>query len=318
MHSILKISDLSAQQVFHILRGATALKHAPQRYAHVLQGQTLLMFFQKPSLRTRVSFEVGMTQLGGHAIYYDTSSPQSTLGSKETLADTALTASRYVDLIMARFSRRQEVRELANKATVPVINGLDDFAHPCQILADLLTIQHRFQGEDLSNITVAYVGDIANNVTYDLMRAAALLGFKLRVAGPDAERHGAQFAVEEEVLRECRELEDGRGKYVEVLHDAERAVHGADVVYTDSWMSYHLDPKDMEARAAALASFQVTQELMSLSNKGSIFMHCLPAVRGCEVCEEVIDGDRSVVFDQAENRLHAQKALMMYLLKKLE
>jgi ornithine carbamoyltransferase len=312
---VLKITDLSRLEVLHILRGATALKHAPHRYASALQSKTLLMLFQKPSLRTRLSFEAGMTQLGGHAIYYDTGSKQSTVGAnKETISDTAQTASRYVDVIMARLTSRSEVRELAQFATVPVINGLDDFAHPCQILADLLTIQHAAQLEDLKKLKMTYVGDIANNVTYDLMRAAHLLGFNLRLGGPDPNKFGEQFAIEKEVLEEVA----GSSGSIKVMHNAQEAVEDADVVYTDSWMSYHLDPTEKENRMKALDPFRVTSELMSKASEEAIFMHCLPAQRGMEVTAGVIDGRQSIVFDQAENRLHAQKALIMFLLGKLD
>lgn len=309
---VLKASDLSKAEILRVLSGAKSLKLFPEQFAHVLKQKTLLMLFEKPSLRTRVSFETGMTQLGGHGIFYSTGSGDSTVGKKESIHDTAKTVSRYVDIIMARMKSRKDVQELARYATVPVINALDDFAHPCQVLADLQTIVEVKGG--LEGIKFSYVGDVANNMTYDLMRACALLGVEMRVGGPDPEKYGDEYAIEKEVLEEC-EI-SGPGK-VKVLHNAHEAVQGADIVYTDTWMSYHLSEEKMESRMKTLLPFRVDSDLLNLANPSAVFMHCLPAQRGHEVDANVIDGEKSIVFNQAENRLHAQKSLMLFLLGKL-
>lgn len=311
---VLKISDLSKSEVTNILEHAEVLKSDRYQKSAIAEQKTLLMLFEKPSLRTRVSFETGMHQLGGHAIYYDLGGPGSTIGSKETISDSAHVTSRYCDIIMARLKDRNVLAEFAKYSSVPVINALDDFAHPCQILADLLTIKERlgtFEGMKL-----AFVGDIANNVTYDLMRAGAMLGFEVNVCGPDPEKEGYEFAVEHAVLEEIKDLESKQSRsFVNVVKTAKEAFADADVVYTDTWMSYHLSPSERDRRFATLKDFQVTSELMRLAKPSCIFMHCLPVERGVEVTEDVIDGKQSVVFDQAENRMHAQKALLLFLLQ---
>jgi len=309
MQHVLKITDLSRSKVLQILQTAAALKEKPQNWSNAMQNKTLLMLFQKPSLRTRLSFEVGMTQMGGHAIFYSSSSSDST-SSKESIHDTAKTASRYVDIIMARMSKRKDVADIARYSGVPVINALDDYAHPCQVLADLLTIQENF-GSNLEGLKLAYVGDVANNMTYDLMRAASLLNFKMTISGPDPDKHGAEFAVEDSVTEECESLKPGAVQYIT---DPREAVTGADIVYTDTWMSYHLNASQREQRYSIFQPYQVTSSLMKEAKPKAIFMHCLPAERGVEVSADVIDGPQSRVFDEAENRLHAQKSLLLHLL----
>eukprot|EP00771_Trimastix_marina_P002644 gnl/Trimastix_PCT/379.p2 GENE.gnl/Trimastix_PCT/379~~gnl/Trimastix_PCT/379.p2 ORF type:complete len:269 (+),score=116.14 gnl/Trimastix_PCT/379:222-1028(+) len=264
------------------------------------------MLFEKPSLRTRVSFETGMTQLGGHAIFYSTA--DSPLGKKESMSDTAKVLSRMVDIVMARVFKRSQINELAEHSTIPIINALDDFAHPCQMLADLLTIYEK-KG-DLRNIQMCYCGDLCNNVTYDLMRSAAALGFRINVTGPS----GEGFDVEPAVLEECAQLCAVTGGAVNVVHNPVEAITGADVIYTDSWMSYGIAGATREERVAKFMPFQVNAALMSHAKPDAIFMNCLPAERGAEQTAEVIDGPQSVVFDEAENRLHAQKALLLFLL----
>eukprot|EP00002_Diphylleia_rotans_P034813 TRINITY_DN7509_c0_g6_i1.p1 TRINITY_DN7509_c0_g6~~TRINITY_DN7509_c0_g6_i1.p1 ORF type:complete len:317 (+),score=88.51 TRINITY_DN7509_c0_g6_i1:59-1009(+) len=306
---ILKISDLTRDEVLAILDEADHLKKHPKVFAGALQQQTLLMLFEKPSLRTRVSFEVGMTQMGGHAIFYSTA--DSPLGKKETVADTAKVVSRYCEFVMARLNKRETLRELAANATVPVINALDDFAHPCQILADLQTIREKLGKESLATLKMAYFGDCYNNVTYDLMRAAALLGYEIRVCGPA----GEGYAPEPEVVEECNALNAKSGGKLVVTNDPTEAATGVHVIYTDSWMSYHIDKAQMEERIKTFGPYQVTTELLALADPKAIFMNCLPAARGMEQTAEVVDGPQSVVFDEAENRLHAQKALLLFLSK---
>ena len=309
----MKISDLTKEEILSIVEMSINLKHHKETYASALKGKTLLMLFEKPSLRTRVSFETGMTQLGGHAIMY--SIADSPLGKKETFSDTGKVLSRMADIIMARVNKRTDIRQLADNCTIPVINALDDFAHPCQMLADLMCIMsHKVDAaHPIESLKMAYCGDIHNNVTYDLMRLAAVVGFEIRVAGPDREG----YEIEQEVLDECKELCAKSGGKVIVTHDAKEACAGVDVVYNDSWMSYGISKSEEAKRFEIFMPYQVNAELMKCAKEDAIFMNCLPAQRGAEVTAEVIDGPQSVVFDEAENRLHTCKALMLFLLGKM-
>jgi len=303
---LLDLTCLSRCELTGLLDLADEVKANPRKYAESLKGRTLLMMFEKPSLRTRLSFEVGMTQLGGHAIYYDLST--SPMGRKESVADTARTASRYVDLIMARLFSHSQLVELAGNASVPVINALTDYSHPCQVLADLQTLRER--KERLGGLKLAYLGDGNNNVTHSLLVGCPLAGVDVSVGCPK----GRGYQPAKEVLEEARKIAVRLGSSVEVTHDAAEAVRGADAVYTDSWMSYHIPKSRKAERVKALKPFRVTAKIMSNAMGDAVFMHCLPAMRGMEVTAEVIDGPRSVVFDEAENRLHIQKALMLRLL----
>lgn len=306
---VLKISDLSRSELLSVIDKAIDLKANPRKYSTSLKERTLLMLFQKPSLRTRVSFETAMTQMGGHAIFY--SIADSPLGVKETYEDTGKVLSRYVDIIMARVNKRQDVEGLAAHSTIPVINALDDWAHPCQMLADFTTIIEKKGGPSIfKTLKMAYCGDVRNNVTYDIMRTASVIGFELRVAGPS----GPGYDIHEEVLKECAELCKVSGGVVRVCKTADEAVAGVDVVYTDSWMSYGIPKEQADTRVKMFTPFQVTDALMKLAKPDCIFMNCLPAWRGMEQTAEVIDGPQSVVFDQAENRLHTCKALMLFQL----
>jgi len=282
------------------------VKANPAAYREAMAFKTLLMLFEKPSLRTRVSFEVGMTQMGGHAIYYNIST--SPLGKKESIEDFARVVSRMCDLVMARMFKHDHMETLANYAAVPVINGLTDFSHPCQILGDLMTIQEHKQ--QLQGLTLAYVGDSNNNVTHSLIYGCALVGMNVRVGCPAGEAYEPQPAV----LETGCAIADRTRCTVEVFHDAADAVRGADVVYTDSWMSYHIPADQRDARFELFLPYQVNAELMSHAAPDAIFMNCLPAMRGEEQTTEVIDGHQSVVFDEAENRLHVQKAIMLRVL----
>lgn len=302
-----KVTDLSKLESETIIEKAIELKKNPEKYHNILHNKTLLMIFEKPSLRTRVSFETGMNQLGGHAIFY--SIKDSPLGKKENIHDTVKCASRYVDIIGARVFKRQDIQDLSKYSDVPVINMLDDFAHPCQILSDFQTIKEK-KGS-FNNLKISYFGDAFNNVTYDLMRMAAMFGLEMDVACP----LGSEYSPEQEVLDEVEQISTESGARVKVVHDALEAVKNSDVVYTDSWMSYGIPEAQEEARKKVFMPFQVNATLMTSANKDAIFMNCLPAKRGYEQTSEVIDGPQSIVFDQAENRLHAQKAIILFLLE---
>lgn len=305
---LLKISDFTKKECEKVINKAMDIKKSPEKYFTELKHETLLMLFEKPSLRTRISFETGMQQLGGHAIFY--SITDSPLGKKENIHDTALVASRYVNLIAARVFKRKDVQDLAKYSEVPVINMLDDFAHPCQIISDFLTIKEK-KGR-LENLKIAYFGDGYNNVTYDLMRMAAIFGLRMDVACPS----GSEYSPENIVLNEIKELSKSSGAVVRVVQDAIEAANNSDIIYTDSWMSYGIPTEKEEERKSIFLPFQVTSKVMESAKPDAIFMNCLPAMRGYEQTAEVIDGPKSVVFDQAENRLHGQKAIMLFLREK--
>jgi ornithine carbamoyltransferase len=308
VRNLLKISDFSKEECLKVIQKGIEIKESPNRFSKILEGETLLMLFEKPSLRTRISFETGMQQLGGHAIFY--SIKDSPLGVKENISDTAKVASRFVNIIAARVFRRKDIWDLAKYADVPVINMLDDFAHPCQILGDFQTIKEK-KG-DLKPKKMAYFGDAHNNVTYDLMRICALFGWKMDVACPK----DANYSPEKIILDEIAELSQNTDADVKVVHNAKDAAKDADIIYTDSWMSYGIPKDKEEERKQAFMPYQVTQSIMEIAKQDAIFMNCLPAMRGYEQTAEVIDGSQSVVFDEAENRLHIQKAIMLFLREK--
>src|SRR6185436_5968388 len=265
---------------------------------HLLAGRTLGMIFQKPSTRTRVSFEVGIAQLGGTGLYLSAGDLQ--LGRGETLKDTATVLSRYLDAIMIRTFAQEDVEELARHASIPVINGLTDSAHPCQALADVMTIRERLGR--LDGVTVAYLGD-GNNVCASLMVAAAKLGLNFRAATPKGYEPSA------EAIEIAREAATKTGATIELLADPREAAAGADVLYTDVWTSMGQE-EERERRLRDLAGFGIDDELVALANEDAIVLHCLPAHYGEEITEDVLYGPQSAVWDQAENRLHAQKALL--------
>ncbi|MFX1303491.1 MAG: ornithine carbamoyltransferase [Promethearchaeota archaeon] len=302
---LLKVSDFSKAECERVINKAIELKKNPKKFSSFLEGETLLMLFEKPSLRTRISFETGMQQLGGHAIFY--SIKDSPLGKKENISDTAKVASRFVNIIAARVFKRQDIWDLAKYADVPVINMLDDFAHPCQILGDFLTIKEK-KGK-LDNLKLSYFGDAYNNVTYDLMRMCAMFGWRMDVACPA----DPQYSPEKIVLNEVSELSKETGADVRVVHEAMGAARDADVIYTDSWMSYGIPADKEEERKKVFMPFQVTKSIMLTAKPNAVFMNCLPAMRDYEQTAKVIDGPQSIVFDQAENRLHIQKAIMLFL-----
>ena len=306
MHFI-SLADWARESLEQVIALAMQIKQRPHQYAHALDGRVLLMIFQKPSLRTRVSFEVAMLQMGGHALHYELGSSPWGAG-KETAADTARTASRYVSAIMARLFSRADIRELAEHASVPVINGLTDFEHPCQALGDLLTIMEK-KGS-LAGVKLAYVGDGNNNVTHSLMDGCSKLGVSLCVGCPPS----PEYMPAAEVVARATGFARSSGARLEIVHDPLVAVEHADIVYTDTWMSYHIPLEQSQQRYRDLGPFRVNCALMQHAKPEALFMHCLPAQRGVEQTAEVLDGPQSIVFDQAENRLHIQKAILDMLL----
>jgi ornithine carbamoyltransferase len=296
----LDLADFTPEELKGLLRLALVLKQKQKsgERVRILEGKTLGLIFEKASTRTRVSFEVGMFQLGGHALFL--SSHDTQLGRGEPIADTARVLSRYVDGIMIRTFGHHIVEELAHYATVPVINGLTDLHHPCQVLADVMTIlEHKGR---LEGITVAYVGD-GNNMAHSWLVGAPLFGMHLRVAAPPG------YACDEGVAARAKELAARAGTELVLCEDPREAVAGADVIYTDVWTSMGQEA-EREERLRAFAGYQVNETLCAAAAPDYLFMHCLPAHRGEEVAAEIIDGPHSVIFDEAENRLHVQKAIL--------
>jgi ornithine carbamoyltransferase len=300
----ISIHDLTIYEFNEIMDMAAEIKEHPQRFRNKLKDKVLAMIFQKPSLRTRMTFEVGMLQLGGSAIYL--SPTDSQVGTRETYSDVGKNLERWVDGIMIRTFAHQNVIDLASNTRIPVINGLSDLVHPCQAMADFFTLKEK-KG-DLARLKVAYVGD-GNNVCHSLLFAAAKAGCQMTVAAP------LGYAPKSEIVKLAQE--DGRetGFSVSLTHDARQAVSEADAVYTDVWASMGQEA-EKQARATIFAPFQVNESLMASAKKEAFFMHCLPAHRGEEVTDEVIDSPNSIVYDQAENRLHIQKVIMVLLMGK--
>src|SRR5690625_2345860 len=300
----LQISDFTKEELMNLIEFSIKIKNMqklgkPHRY---LEGKTLAMIFEKSSTRTRVSFETGMFQLGGMAQFLSKDDMQ--LGNGETIADTANVLSRYVDAIMIRTFGHDIVEEMAENSTVPVINGLTDDAHPCQVLADLMTIYEKkgsFKG-----LKFAFVGD-GNNMSQSLLMGCAIMGMYFTVAVPKGNEISPEF------LALAKEKANISGSVITQVNDPHEAVSGADIIYTDVWASMGWEGNFKE-RLAAFSDYQVSEELVQGAKEDYLFMHCLPAKRGEEVTAEVIDGDNSVVFDQAENRLHAQKAILASLI----
>ncbi|QDA32346.1 ornithine carbamoyltransferase [Thermococcus indicus] len=301
---VLCLQDFTREEIETILKTAEMMKiwnkiGKPHR---VLEGKTLAMIFQKPSTRTRISFEVGIYQLGGYGLYLNANDLQLRRG--ETIADTARVLSRYVDGMMARVYAHKDVEDLAKYASVPVINGLSDFSHPCQALADYQTILEK-KGR-IAGLKIVYVGD-GNNVAHSLMIAGTKLGANVVVATPEG------FEPDEKVIKWAEKNAAESGGSFELLHDPVQAVKDADVIYTDVWASMGQEA-EAEERRKIFQPFQVNKDLVKHAKPDYIFMHCLPAHRGEEVTDDVVDSPNSVVFDEAENRLHAQKAVMALIM----
>ena len=300
MKHFLSVADLSREHLFRLFTLAADLKSRWKagRRASPLNGRTLALIFEKPSLRTRVTFEVGIVQLGGRAVYL--SGTEIGLGTRETVPDVARNLSRWVDGIAARVFSHTTVEGLAKHASIPVINALSDFEHPCQALADYFTLWER--GVDLSAMKLAWVGD-GNNVCHSLVLMGALVGAEMVVACPP------QYEPDPRVIAQVRKL----GGKIEVTTDAKDAATGADVLYTDVWVSMGQEA-EREQRQEAFARYQLSERLLGFAKPSALVMHCLPAHRGEEITDGVLDGPRSIVLDQAENRLHAQKAVIFELL----
>ena len=305
MKHLLCLSEWSGNEIIETIKLAEQLKFENKngiRHNHLLKGKTLGLIFAKASTRTRVSFEVAMYQLGGYSLFLSSSDIQ--LGRGETVSDTAKTLSRYIDGIMIRTFKQSDVVELAKQGSIPVINGLTDSQHPCQILADLQTIKE-YKGK-LEGLKLAYVGD-GNNVANSLLIGCAKVGMNISVATPQG------YECEEYSINIAKEAAALTGATVTITNDPYEAVKDADIVYTDTWVSMGMEA-EKEKRAKIFMPYQVNNKLMEAAKADAIFMHCLPAYRGFEVTEDVIDGPQSVVFDEAENRLHAQKAVLVKLL----
>jgi ornithine carbamoyltransferase len=300
--NVISISDLG-EHLFPLFRLAEEMKREREKgIARDSLGQkTLAMIFEKASTRTRVSFEVAMTQLGGHAVHLDWKGMQLERG--ESLRDTARTLGRYVDGIMMRAHSHEDVVEMGRHAEVPVINGLTDREHPCQALSDLFTI-YEVRGS-FEGLKLAYVGD-GNNVCHSLLLGSSLVGMEISIASPQG--YGPKEKIREEAERYARQT----GGKIEILEDPERAVEGADILYTDVWVSMGQEG-EAEERRRVFQNYQINRALVEKAGN-PLIMHCLPAKRGFEITEDVLEGDRSIVMDQAENRLHAQKALLEFLL----
>ncbi|MBN1526026.1 MAG: ornithine carbamoyltransferase [Candidatus Omnitrophica bacterium] len=300
---LLSIGDLTKNDIIDILDLTKKVKANKSKYADALKGSSIGLIFQKPSNRTRVSFEIGMVQLGGYAVYLGPN--EIDMGGRESAKDIACVLSRYLSGIVARTYEHKDIKELAKHATVPVINGLSDFAHPCQALSDIFTIREHFGS--LKNLTLAYIGD-GNNVLNSLICASAKIGLNIKVATPRG------YEPNKEVIYLAKLFSKGSGSALQFSHSPEAVAMGADVLYTDVWVSMgHED--EAKKRMKAFKAFQINDNILGLAKKECIVMHCLPAHRGQEISDSVIDSCNSVVYDQAENRMHVEKAILLKLLK---
>ncbi len=307
MKHLLTLHDWSQEDILETLELADKLKYEQKNGIehHHLKGKTLGMIFTKASTRTRVSFEVGMYQLGGSALFLSSNDIQ--LGRGETIYDTANVLSRFLDGIMIRTFKQSDVEDLAKYGSIPIINGLTDLVHPCQILADFQTIREHKDGK-LKGLKLAYIGD-GNNMAHSLMYGGAKVGMDISIATP------SQYMCDEQVVKNAIEDAKETGARITITNDPVEAIKNADVVYADTWVSMGQEA-EKEEKIKVFSKYQINKELFSHADKDAIFLHCLPAYRGYEVTEDVIDGPQSVIFDEAENRLHAQKAVMVKLMGK--
>jgi ornithine carbamoyltransferase len=297
------VADLSSAETRAILKLGGDVKRNPGEYLHALDAKQMVLMFEKASLRTRLSFETGINTMGGNAIFVDqTSSP---LGERETIADVARNLERWVNVIVLRTYAHDTITEMAANSCVPVINALSDFEHPCQALADFMTLEEHCGGS-LKGANFTFVGD-GNNVCHSLMLTGAQLGANVTVATPRG------YSPDIEIVTKAREIADANGCEIRLLQDPQAAAEGADAIYTDVCVSMGME-HELTKRQPIFRPFQVNEALMAKAGPNAVFMHCLPARRGEEVTDAVIDSPQSIVFDQAENRLHAQKALLLLLL----
>lgn len=299
----ISIKDLSKDELKSTLKLALEVKENPKKFSNKLEGKALGLIFQKPSNRTRVSFEVGMYQLGGYSVYLGPDDIR--LGAREATKDIARTLSRYLDVIVVRTYSHQDIVDLAQNATIPVINGLSDLSHPCQALADIFTIKEKLNKS--KHLKVAFIGD-GNNVLHSLLYACAKAGINLSISTPKG------YEPNEDVFYEAKKEAQNNKVSIERAESIKKCIQGADVIYTDVWTSMGQE-KEREKRLQDFKDFQINSKLLEDAKPNYLIMHCLPAHRGEEITDEVIDGAHSIVFDQAENRLHTQKALLLKLLK---
>lgn len=300
---LLAVSDLTVKDINEILNLTADVKKNRSRYSEALKEKSIGLIFQKPSNRTRVSFEIGMVQLGGYAIYLGPNELE--MGRRESAKDVACVLSRYVDGIVARTYKHEDVKELARFATVPVINGLSDLAHPCQGLSDIFTIKERFG--TFKGIVLSYIGD-GNNVLNSLMAAAGKVGLDMKIATPKG------YGPIEKAVSLARIFGEKSGSKIEFFNDPKLAAKDADILYTDVWVSMGQE-KEADKRAKAFKNFRINDKIIKVAEKNAVIMHCLPAHRGQEITNEAIDSKNSIVYDQAENRMHTEKAILLKLLK---
>lgn len=300
----ISIRDLTFDELKEIFDLTDQVKQDREKFADTLKGKTLALIFQKPSNRTLVSFQVAMYQLGGHSVYL--SPDEINLGVRESIKDVAKTLSRYVEAIVLRTFEHKNVLEMAEHSSVPVINGLSDLLHPCQALADIYTIKEKLKNK--TRITLAYIGD-GNNVCNSLLYACAKVGMDMNIATPEA------YEPNPTVLKESMQIAKSKDISIKLFNSPQEAARGVDVIYTDVWASMGQE-SELGRRKKQFEDFQVNRELLSKAGKNCLVMHCLPAHRGQEITDEVIDAENSIVFEQAENRLHVQKAILIKLLKR--
>jgi len=300
---LISIKDLEAGEIFGTLDLAAKMKADKAAYSGALKGKSVALIFQKPSNRTRVSFEIGINSLGGHALYLGPG--EIDMGVREAVKDVACVLSRYIDGIVARTNRHTDMEELAKYATVPVINGLSDKTHPCQALSDIFTIKEKLG--TFKGVTLSYIGD-GNNVLNALVAAAAKVGLNMKIATPKG------YEPAKDVVAHARSYAKAAGSKIELSNSPKEAAGGADIIYADVWVSMGQE-KEAAKRKKAFKAFQINDGLMKLTKKGCLVMHCLPAHRGQEITDSVIDSKASIVYDQAENRMHVEKAILLKLLK---
>jgi len=300
---LISLQDLSGNEVKEILNLTSELKAQKSQILDVLKGRSVGLIFQKPSNRTRVSFEVGIHQLGGNCIYLGPK--EIRLGQRESTADVAQTLNRYLDAIVARTFSHADVVELGQQSDIPIINGLSDLYHPCQAMADIFTVLEKFG--TFEGLTLTYVGD-GNNVCHSLLLACAMVGLSVNVATPKG------FEPQEDIVQQAQKIADTTGCSIRITESVEEAVKDSHIIYCDVWVSMGQEEESAD-RLKIFQPYQVNAALLKQAASNHIFMHCLPAHRGQEVTAEVIDGDHSVVFDQAENRMHVQKAILAFLMQ---
>ncbi|TCI04504.1 ornithine carbamoyltransferase [Corallincola luteus] len=301
LNHLLTLKDLDKEQILHLLDQAAKIKAAPQDYANALRGKSVVMLFEKPSLRTRVSFDIGLNKMGGHAVYLDQQNGE--LGARETVKDFGANISCWADGIVARVFKQSTLEQLATGGSIPVINALSDLYHPCQALADFLALQEKLG--DPSKVKLAYVGD-GNNVTHSLMLLAAQIGAEMVVVCPPG------YSVDGQVVVDCQAINARTGGKLTISSELS-ALNGVDAIYADTWVSMG-DSTPLDQIKAVFSSYQINAELMA-STGAKFFMHCQPAHREYEVTSEVLDGEQSLILPQAENRMWAQNSVMLELLK---